>query len=628
MTDPLLRILGETFGLPDFRPGQREVIEALARGENVLTVMPTGSGKSLCYQLPAVAADGLTVVVSPLIALMIDQIGSLRSRRIPAGGIYSGMSSGDRSETYRNLEKGGLKILYVSPERFTYENFLGRLQGRKISHFIIDEAHCVSEWGHDFRVEYRALKNVVKALGSPPVGAFTATATQEVRRDIEIQLGIEGAAYFFTGFDRENLNLEVRPAPTKRTKLTTIMELLNEESGSAIVYCSTRKDTEEITEALCDHGFSAVRYHAGLPDAERDTAQKAFLSGKTRIIVATCAFGMGIDKSDIRLVIHFAIPGSVETYYQEIGRAGRDGAAARCVLLWSYPDVQIRRYFIDKSETGEKSPAVRAAEERRLEKMIRYARSYQCRRGFIIDYFVGRHVIFKCGVCDNCGGVNRMQEVPRSEPVLEQAAPEPQGTPESLEWARMVLSCIERIRRAEVSPNLRNVASVLRGQRSDDVKAYGLDALSTWNLFVGWKQREIRGLFRVLREARLIALHEGRIEITEFGRRVMFGKEEAVIPFEREVVTGAVIMEQAEPASGQEFDAEVFERLRAWRSSRAKTDGMPPYVIAHDRTLKSLALAKPDSMEALLEVAGIGPTKAAKFGTEIMGVIHQKDAAN
>lgn len=624
MIEALQKILAERFGLSKFRPGQREVCEALSRGDNVLTVMPTGSGKSLCYQLPALAADGLTIVVSPLIALMIDQIGSLRARRIAAGGIYSGMASSDRTATYKALDKGELKILYVSPERFSYENFLDRLRDRKVSHFIIDEAHCVSEWGHDFRVEYRSLKNIVKLLGKPPVGAFTATATQEVRRDIEIQLGIEGATYFFTGFDRENLSLEVRPASTKAGKLATIIELLNEVEGSAIVYCSTRKDTEEITDDLKKRGFPAVRYHAGLKDEERESSQKAFLSGEKRIIVATCAFGMGIDKSDIRLVIHYAIPGSVETYYQEIGRAGRDGVSARCVLFWSYPDVQIRRYFIEKSETGEKSPAVRAAEERRLEKMIHYARSYQCRRGFIIDYFLGRHVIFKCGVCDNCGGVSRMQDAPAREAAVEPVepvAPEPQGTPESLEWARMALSCIERIRRAEVAPNLRNVAAVLRGSRSDDVKAYSLDTLSTWNLLVGWKQREIRGLFRVLRAARLIALHEGRIEISDLGKRVMFGKESVEIPFEREVEKSAVIMEKAEPESEAEYDVRIFERLREWRSARARSEGMPPYVIAHDRTLKSLASVRPASLEALLTVSGIGPSKAGKYGEEILEVL-------
>jgi ATP-dependent DNA helicase RecQ len=566
-------VLQSAFGYETFRPGQAEVIEALQRRENVLAVMPTGSGKSLCYQIPALMSDALTIVVSPLISLMVDQVQALQGRGIAAAGIWSGLGARDRAETFRRLTADELRILYVSPERFTFEPFVERIRAARIAYFIIDEAHCVSHWGHDFRPEYLSLGNVVRMVGSPPVGAFTATATQEVRRDIEIQLGIEGATYVFTGFDRGNLALSVEPASTKDAKRAAVLRILDETPGSSIIYCSTRKETEEVARALTKSKISTVRYHAGLPDAERDAAQSAFLENRARVIVATCAFGMGIDKPDIRSIVHYSIPGSVEAYYQEIGRSGRDGKPSRCVLFWSYPDVAVRKYLIGRSENGEKNPLFIAAEERRLARMVSYARSHQCRRGYILDYFAGRHVAYRCAECDNCerAGVTPAEasavltadgSVPVAGtppwPVLrartavpaersEAAATDADAAvirSEALEWTLMALSCIERIRRAEAEPTLRSVTAVLRGSRTAEVKAGGLDKLSTWNLMTGWSRHEVSRLFAVLRALRLIRKDGRAIAVSERGREVLFGREKIPIPFERTVVAAGMIVEK------------------------------------------------------------------------------------
>jgi ATP-dependent DNA helicase RecQ len=557
-------ILQSAFGYDAFRPGQAEVIDALQRRENVLAVMPTGSGKSICYQIPALMSEGLTLVVSPLISLMVDQVQALQSRGIAAAGIWSGLGARDRAETFRRLSADELRILYVSPERFTFEPFVERIRAARIAYFIIDEAHCVSHWGHDFRPEYLSLGNIVRMVGSPPVGAFTATATQEVRRDIEIQLGIEGATYVFTGFDRGNLGLSVEPASTKDAKRAAVMRILAESPGPSIIYCSTRKETEEVARALTKSKIATVRYHAGLPDAERDAAQSAFLENRARVIVATCAFGMGIDKPDIRSIVHYSIPGSVEAYYQEIGRAGRDGAPSRCVLFWSYPDVAVRKYLIGRSENGEKNPVFIAAEERRLARMVSYARSHQCRRGYILDYFAGRHVAYRCAECDNCvrAGVTETSAV-RSAPVSVTAAETARPVSpalavlttaseadaaivrtEALEWTLMALSCIERIRRAEAEPTLRSVTAVLRGSRTAEVKAGGLDALSTWNLLTGWSREEVSRLFAVLRSLRLIRKDGGGIAVSEEGREVLFGRSKIEIPFARTVVQAGMIVEK------------------------------------------------------------------------------------
>lgn len=586
--------------------------------------MPTGGGKSLCYQLPAVLSPGLTVVVSPLLALMSDQIASLRALGIPCGAINSIVPLPEIRETEAAIESGELRLLYVAPERFASERFLARLDRASVSRFVVDEAHCVSQWGHDFRQDYLALKPAIKSLGSPPVGAFTATATQEVRRDIEVQLGIEGATYFFSGFDRENLRLEVIPAPKQKDKLAAIMMALSETPGPAIVYCATRKNTEATAAALDDGRFGGVTcYHAGMEKAAREAAQDEFMSGRARVIVATCAFGMGIDKSDIRLIVHHAITDSVESYYQEIGRAGRDREPARCILLWHYPDVIIRRGLMEHEEA---TPEILSAKQRRLARMIKYVDNRGCRRGFIIDYFLGRHAVYECGMCDNCLGTTRIAPVeerlaPAKKPKRARPAEEETGDPTALEWARMALSCIERVRRSGFQPTTGNTEWILRGHRNEEVEANRWDTLSTWNLFTGWNQAEYARLLEAILRAGLIAKRGDELKLTDLGREVMAGRKTVELSFRRDEAQGELIVEKSE----EEHDPQLFEKLRAWRLGIARAAGFPAFRVLGDATLRQIAVHKPRTLEELAAVKGIGPAKLEKYGEAILELLAAVD---
>lgn len=642
MTESLDVDLKRRFGMESFRPGQREVVEALERGDDVLAIMPTGAGKSLCYQLPAARAEGLTVVVSPLIALMTDQVGSLRGRGIAAAALHGGMTPAEKRATWDAVSTGTLKVLLAAPERLSLDHVHERLSAGRVAYIIVDEAHCISQWGHDFRPEYRQLRPLIGAVGEPPIGAFTATATPQVRRDIEVQLGIEGAAFVSTGFDRGNLGLSVLPTPTPDEKLRAIRMLLAENQGPAIIYTATRKACEAVAAALLRQGMKAVRYHAGLGDEERAAAQDRFLGGKAEVCVATCAFGMGVDKHDIRVVIHHALTDSVEAYYQEVGRAGRDGRPARGVLLWCFPDVMIRRHLVEKSVEG-LGPELRAAGERRLERIIRYADTVRCRRAYILEYFLGRSVNVECGACDNCLGQNRLLEARAARkagrsaartmpelPIVERgrARPterggeefDPERAAQALEWARMALSCIARIRRdTPAVPSRETVIAVLRGKRTRAVTAHELDTLSTWDLWTGWTAAEARRLMGLLEETGLVT-GRAALALTDEGREVMFGRRSVVVPFARAAVEGGVVVERTEDdAEDVEVDDALLERLTAWR--RKKAAGRPAYVVLGNRTLRDLAARRPGTAAELSSIKGIGPMKLEQYGEELLELL-------
>ncbi len=645
MSLPLDDDLKARFRLESFRPGQREVIEALERGDDVLAIMPTGSGKSLCYQLPAVRADGLTLVVSPLIALMTDQVSVLRSRGIAAAGLHGGMTPVEKRETWDAIAAGTLKLLFAAPERLAYDHMHERLSSSRIAHVIVDEAHCISQWGHDFRPEYRQLRALIAAVGDPPVGAFTATATPQVRRDIEVQLGIEGATHIFTGFDRGNLGLSVLPTPNGAEKFRAIRLLLERHPGPALLYTATRKACEEVAATLRKTGIAAVRYHAGLADEERSASQAKFLGGEAAVCVATCAFGMGVDKRDIRLVVHHAITDSLEAYYQEVGRAGRDGDPAHGVLLWSFPDVAIRRHLAVRSAAA-LSPELKAAAERRLDRIMRYADAVRCRRGFILEYFLGRPVPLECGMCDNCLGKNEMiaaknARILRARPMRQEEAPifgagggtgprkqaatalalDPEQTAQALEWARMALSCVARLRRDTAAvPSRETIIAVLRGQRTSAVTAYELDKLSTWDLWAGWSAAEARKLLALLEDHGLL---QGRaaFELTDLGKAVMRGTQPITLAFARRAAAGDVVIEKTESVSDEDGSADpaVQARLEEWR--RRKAAGRPAYVILANRTLRAIAARRPATSEELAAIKGIGPMKLEQFGEEILKLV-------
>jgi len=416
-------VLSEQFGYPDFRPGQDRAVASVLAGRDTLVVLPTGGGKSICYQLPGVMLPGITVVLSPLISLMKDQVDSITRRGLTATFINSTLDSNEVAHRFARAQRGDFKLLYVAPERFDFGAAAERLRSAGVSRLAVDEAHCISEWGHDFRPSYRRVRAIRTALGAPPTVALTATATPVVRRDIAGQLGLRSPDVIVTGFDRRNLHYHVVRTRTDREKDATLIDMLRTHPGPAIVYANTRKAVERIAQAVVSAGLSAVPYHAGLEDSRRREVQDAFMQGRTRAIVATNAFGMGIDKPDVRLVVHHAMPGSLEAYYQEAGRAGRNGQRANCVLLHAFQDRFTHEFFIDHpgAPAGEALPDPETLERRRraelakLDTMQSYAYTRGCRRAFILRYFGDPSAGVRCDGCDNCLGSGRQAVVPTAE---------------------------------------------------------------------------------------------------------------------------------------------------------------------------------------------------------------------
>ncbi len=613
----LLQSLSTWFGLAEFRPGQEDVVRAILDGQDVMAVMPTGYGKSLCFQLPALLLPGATIVVSPLISLMADQVSALRKINLPAAFVNSTLDFGEQIAVLNALKRGDVKILYVAPERFTSKRFMDALSEVDLSLFVVDEAHCVSQWGHDFRPQYLRLAPSARALGRPPVAAFTATATPEVRKDIAVALGLDAPVEFIAGFDRTNLILDVVACPGQAAKFELIEDALAENGTPAIVYTATRKNAEKVAAALERPDRPCLIYHAGLDDAERTRVQQAFMRDDAPIVVATVAFGMGIDKRDIRLVAHFDVPGSVESYYQEVGRAGRDGYPCRGLLLFNYADTRTQDFFIDgsnppravvesvhdlvwarspdalpvdlptrdiaeklglrndmqvytalvilerqgiierpKSADNPRRRSVRPVPPRRdtlpvdwdalarkkvwdgmrLKRMVSYAYNTKyCRRGFILDYFTGKPVRYKCGACDVCRADIRVWSAPAVVP----------------------------------KKSARKSSTTTRAKPSE----------------------------KSLLNARHSSLGASKESL--------------------------VIREQAaetdQPLTADE--TVLFDRLRSLRKNLAAAEGVPPYCVAHDRMLRELVRARPRTIEDLRGVRGFGPKNSAKYGPQFLAVV-------
>jgi ATP-dependent DNA helicase RecQ len=501
------------FGLSEFRPGQREVIEAVLAGRPTIAVLPTGAGKSLCYQLPSLALGGLTVVVSPLIALMKDQVDALSAHGIPATFINSSIDPEERRRRLHASLRGEVRLLYVAPERFRAPAFFEALERARPALLAIDEAHCIVEWGRDFRPDYARLGEVVQRLRPPRVVALTATATPAVRAQIVRQLGLVEPAVFVRGFDRPNLELGVVPVAGDQDKLGRCAALLGEPAvrvAPSIVYVATRKKAEQVALQLCDRGIAARAYHAGMADAERVEVQELWMNDRRlRAVVATNAFGMGIDQRDVRLVVHHDLPGSIEAYYQEAGRAGRDGLPARCVLLFNHADVKLREFLIDNAgaEGAVKPAAVMAAERQQLQAMTRYAYARSCRRTFLLDYFGDE--VRACGAgqsaCDNCA-VTGTRVAPADEQHL---------------LVRKVLSCVARL---DGRYGAGRIALCLRGSTAPEVTAAGMQQLGTYGLLRHRSQGFALDLLSALVAAGLLAKDGGelpRLRITSRGREVM-----------------------------------------------------------------------------------------------------------
>ena len=602
-----LSLLKQYFGHSGFRPGQEALVDALLSGRDALGVMPTGAGKSVCYQLPALLLPGLTLVISPLISLMKDQVTALAQAGIPAACINSSLDAEESREVYRQVRRGGCRLLYAAPERLQAEGFRRLLEGVPVSLLAVDEAHCVSQWGQDFRPSYLALAGLRASLPDrPPVGAFTATATAAVRRDIEDLLTLRDPLRVTTGFDRPNLFFEVVRA---RDKDLWLSRFLAERPGqSGIVYCATRKTVDAVWSSLLAQGIPAARYHAGMEDQERRRSQEGFVYDRARVMVATNAFGMGIDKSNVSFVVHYNMPKDLESYYQEAGRAGRDGAPARCVLLYAPGDVQTAKYLIGHSqeEPGEADPDRLRRDLDRLDRMVRYCKTSGCLRADILDYFGEIHG-GGCGSCGNCAGDRVDRDI-----TVE---------------AQKILSAVARVeKRYAYGLGAAVIIKLLRGSRDKRVLQLGLDRLPTHGAMRGVPAERIQQYMDVLMEGGYLASSGGEYPVLRLtaragdvlfrGERVVFrdrAPQPETVPSGR---TGAAASPGAPDA-----DDSLLSALKALRSRLAQGAGVPAYVIFSNATLADMAALRPLDMEEFLRVSGVGRVKAERYGREFLQAI-------
>ena len=604
-------ILQEHFGFRSFRDGQEALIDAILAGRDAFGVMPTGSGKSLCYQIPALLLEGLTLVVSPLISLMKDQVAALKEAGIPAAFLNSSLTAAQQREVLRRAELGAYRLIYVAPERLLTDSFLAFAAMQRISLLAVDEAHCVSQWGQDFRPNYLDVPAFVRRLPRRPVlAAFTATATAEVGEDIVRLLELREPLHIVTGFDRPNLFFDVRRERDKLTWLKEYLEARRDKSG--IVYCATRKTVEQVCEALRAAGFAATRYHAGLEDAERRENQDDFAFDRATIMVATNAFGMGIDKSNVSFVIHYNMPKNLESYYQEAGRAGRDGAPADCILLYSAGDVMTAKYLIEKGNDREQldealQVQLLIRDTQRLRQMENYCRTTGCFRAALLDYFGEPHA----PGCGNCGNCIQREEEPSGETVEEDITLA----------AKKILSCVRRVKRKNgVGLGETMLVLVLAGSKDKTLLAREYDLLPTYGIMRDTKRPLLHEYVRELVKQGYLLRVPGDYEVlrtAEKANRVLFENEA--------VLWRHAVSEQATQAkrTGTPGTAgqSLFDRLRALRAELARQARVPVYVIFHDATLLNIASAEPASEAELPAISGVGEQKAKKYGQAVLAVI-------
>ena len=585
-----LDILQKYYGYTSFRKGQENIIKSIINKEDVLAIMPTGGGKSICYQVPALCLDGMTIVISPLISLMKDQVDALKTMGVKALLINSSLSNSEYSKVLEDIENDECKIIYIAPERLDNLEFVNIIRGKNISQVAIDEAHCVSQWGHDFRVSYKKIPYFINRLDKRPiVTAFTATASNEVREDIIRILNLHSPAVYITGFDRENLSINIVKSSSKNKYILDYIE--NHKNESGIIYASTRKEVENIYEGLLKRNYSVAKYHAGLSNDARHEYQEKFINDDIKIMVATNAFGMGIDKPNIRWVLHYNMPQSIENYYQEIGRAGRDGEDSECVLLFSPGDIHTQKYLV---EVGIENPERKRVQYKKLQQMVDLVYSNTCYRKSILNYF-GEHFLEECNNCSNC--LNDGEVVDKT---LD---------------AQKVISCIARMKR---SFGATMIIDVLRGSKNKKVLDLGFDTLTTYGIMKNYSNEDLKTFINTLVSHGFLDVVENigvrgsfpTIKLNEQSLKVI--RQEIKVEFKEDKVTKSRYVEN-----------ELYEMLVSLRSEIAKEEGVAPYMVFGDATLKNMASSYATNKEEMLNISGVGQIKYEKYGNRFEDIIEK-----
>lgn len=582
-------ILKNVFGYDTFRPLQAEIIQNVLVKKDTLVIMPTGGGKSICYQIPALIFEGLTIVISPLISLMKDQVEQMKALGVPAIFLNSTLSPQEYFENVELVQANKVKLLYLAPEALMTESVQKILGTQKIDCLTIDEAHCISEWGHDFRPEYRQIVEVKNKFPEAVCIALTATATPRVREDIKKSLNLSSANEFLASFDRKNLNLQV--VTKDNPSLQTIKFLEKHKKQSGIIYCFSRKQVDELTAILEANNFSVKPYHAGLSAEERTQNQEDFIRDNVQIIVATIAFGMGIDKPNVRFVLHFDLPKNIEGYYQEIGRGGRDGLKSDCLLLYSYGDIRKLKYFIDQKEPSERQIA-----EQHLQKMVDFAEAGICRRVPLMEYFGENYEAENCGMCDNCMETD-------------------EGLEDLTIAAQKFFSCVKRT--GEIF-GAKHISQVLRGSSAKNILKFNHQELSTYGIGVEFSEKQwLDFAIQFLKKGLIVKdTNYGSLKLTEKAYLILKGKEKFL---------GKLLESQKEKQATQEmeldYDTELFEQLRRKRKNLADSENVPPYVIFSDKSLVEMSTYFPQSKESMLEINGVGNAKLEKYGLKFLNEI-------
>ena len=585
-----LDVLHKYYGYTSFRKGQENIITSIINKEDVLAIMPTGGGKSICYQVPALCLDGITIVISPLISLMKDQVDALKTMGVKARLINSSLSNSEYNEALEEIENDECKIIYIAPERLDSMDFVNIIRGKNISQVAIDEAHCVSQWGHDFRVSYKKIPYFINRLDKRPiVTAFTATASNEVREDIINILNLHNPAVYITGFDRENLSINIVKSSSKNKYTLDYVE--NHKNESGIIYASTSKEVETLYEGLLKRNYSVAKYHAGLSNEARKEYQENFINDDIKIMVATNAFGMGIDKPNIRWVLHYNMPQSIENYYQEIGRAGRDGEDSECVLLFSPGDVHTQKYLV---EVGIENPDRKRVQYKKLQQMVDLVYSNTCYRKNILNYF-GETFLEDCNNCSNC--LNEGEVVDKT---LD---------------AQKVISCIARMKR---SFGATMIIDVLRGSKNKKVLDLGFDTLTTYGIMKNYSNEDLKTFINTLVSHGFLDVVENigprgsfpTIKLNEQSLKVI--REEIKVEFKEDKVTKSRYVEN-----------ELYEMLVSLRSEIAKEEGIAPYMVFGDATLKNMASVYATNKEEMLNISGVGQIKYEKYGKRFEDIIEK-----